>query len=163
MTPYDFHRACSSNDAETVCHAVFDEAHLKWTMQGHSSLTEGEKTVLCVETFFGETLNGGLDQYLGNESGLLAQYGSVSLRRVGLDKYARILDKTLARCIATKEEGHGDEIATRYELPDSEEELEALEELEKEFFDLYFADELEFRRQLLSYVLNNEDQFVYPD
>lgn len=165
MTPYDFSRLMSSEDSEAICHGVFDQAHDKWTQDGRAALTEGELTVLCVEAFFGETLNGGLEQYLFNESGLLAQFGCASLRRVELDKYAVILNKTLARCTTTTEEDedYADKIVTRHEPPETDDEDGPFSDLEEEFFALYFADKEEFRRHLESYIRNNEDQFVLPE
>jgi hypothetical protein len=166
MTPYDFNLLCSNKDTEAACHAVFDQAHDKWTEHGRASLTEGEITVLCVETFFGETCNGGLFQYLWNESGMLAQYASAALRRVGLEKYAAIADQTLARCVVTTEEDedHPDKIITRHELPgEVNDDDEPFADLEGMFFALYFADKQEFRRKMLAYILSNESQFVYPD
>jgi hypothetical protein len=54
------------SDREGACHAVFDKAHWKWTIHGIEQLTVGERTVIAVETFFGECCNGGLYQYLTN-------------------------------------------------------------------------------------------------
>jgi len=166
MTTYDFSLLRSRNDAEAVCDAVFGQAHDKWTEHGRALLTEGEITVLCVETFFGETCNGGLWQYLWNESGILAQYASAALRRVGLDKFGTIADQTLARCVVTTEEDedHPDRIITRYELPgEITSDDEPFADLEEKFFALYFSDKSEFRRKMLAYILNNEEQFVYQD
>src|SRR5262245_11019714 len=51
-------------DQERTCHVVFDKAHWKWTVHGLEQLTIGERTVIAVETFFGECCNGGFLQYL---------------------------------------------------------------------------------------------------
>jgi len=105
-------------------------------------------------------------QYLWNESGILAQYASAALRRVGLDKFGTIADQTLARCVVTTEEDedHPDRIITRYELPgEITSDDEPFADLEEKFFALYFSDKSEFRRKMLAYILNNEEQFVYQD
>src|SRR5688572_29242303 len=69
LTARDFIALGSEPDLERACHVVFDKAHWKWTVMGREALSLGEVTVIAVETFFGETCNGGLTQYLGNESG----------------------------------------------------------------------------------------------
>ncbi len=150
-----------------VCESVFEEAHTKWSHEGPSALTVGERTVICVMTFFGEMCNGGLETYLGNESGLLAEYGVESLRLIGLDRYADLLEKVFPHCVKTSEGAHGDEMATRYEIPEDESECDVLQKLEKKFFQLYtkkaFSERrAEYERPLASYIRNNEDQFVRP-
>ena len=80
MLPYDFARLQDTPDQEALCHAVFDEANTKWQFEGRHAINAEQVTVICVETFFGEVLNGGFDQYLWNSSGRLASFGPAALR-----------------------------------------------------------------------------------
>jgi Domain of unknown function (DUF4375) len=83
LTARNFSALASDPDLERACHVVFDKAHWKWTVMGREALSGGEITVIAVETFFGETCNGGLAQYLGNESGAFGNDVSEALLRVG--------------------------------------------------------------------------------
>ena len=59
---------------ERDCYLAFDKAHDKWMAKGSSKLTDREKHILVAETFYGEFTNGGLIQFLGNESGSFANW-----------------------------------------------------------------------------------------
>jgi len=99
MSPYEFNQIISNADTEAATHEVFDQAYMKWITHGSEVLTEGEITVYCVETTFGEVCNGGLDQYLTNESGAFAEQCPDALVRVGLPRYAEIVKELLSRCV----------------------------------------------------------------
>jgi hypothetical protein len=96
MNPYEFSKLCASTDKEAPIGVLFDEAHDIWDEEGRDALTEGQITVLAVETFFGEILNGGFYQYFFNQSGGLAAFAPAALRRVGLGSYAPVLETFLA-------------------------------------------------------------------
>jgi hypothetical protein len=101
MTPYDFVRIAGEPNLELALDGVFQEAHAKWTDENIEAdgndeqwtdertlacLTQGQITVLVVETYFGEVLNGGHYQYFSNESGGFANFAPAALRRVNLDE-----------------------------------------------------------------------------
>jgi hypothetical protein len=138
LTHEDFEMVCQSTDLEAACHLVFGKAHSKWSKRGPSALTIGERTLLAVETFFGETCNGGVDQYLGNESGKLTEDLPEALLRVGLTSYVPLAIEIRQRQRTMNED--------------------ALDDLTNRFFELY--DEHAFRRALFDYIRNHEDEFV---
>jgi hypothetical protein len=162
MLSYDFARLRDTPDKEALCHAVFDEAHSKWTLDGLTALNLEQITVICVETFFGEVLNGGLEQFLSNESGRLASHGPAALRRVGLPEYGDILEQVLARCTNTPAvNDHGIQ-EDFFESPehDDDDAADPLQDLDDRFFEFYFANKLEFREKLFEYIVANEAAFV---
>jgi hypothetical protein len=164
MLPYDFFKIRDCGDKEAACHAVFDEAHSKWTVEGRGAINESQLTVMCVETFFGEVCNGGLDQYLFNESGRNASFGPAALRRVGLPNYAEILEEALARCTNTPEENEFGIMEDFFEPTESDDsdddDDDPLGDLDDRYFELYFANKTEFRDKLFQYIVDNEDDFV---
>lgn len=167
MTPYDFAQVRASKGIEAATHRVFDEVYAKWITNGTSSLTVGELTAYCVETVFGEICNGGIAQYFDNESGQLAVHAPDALQRAGLPQYAAILAAALSKCEQIDVSDDLDsndprspfiEWNLRSGTPES-----AIEDLESQFFSLYFADKTEFRRKLFEYIVNHEEEFVSPD
>ena len=161
MLPYDFAKIRECPDKEAACHAVFDEAHTKWTFEGRNAINESQLTVMCVETYFGEVCNGGLDQYLFNESGRNASFGPEALRRVHLPKYAAILEEALNRCTNTPEENEFGIMEDFFEPPDSDDDDDGpLGDLDQRFFKLYFANKTEFRDKLFQYIVDNEPDFL---
>lgn len=132
---------------ESACHKVFDKAHEKWTKFGSAALTEIDRVTLAVETFYGEVTNGGLLQYLGNESGAFAQWASESFEAIGIPAYARVMEdvKSLFPCGVIPEDA--DERWQKVEAIDDE----RLEAVEQPFWDRYFTDKKEIRRKLFEY------------
>jgi hypothetical protein len=159
MNSYDFQQVRNATDLERATHAVFDEAYDAWTDEGRELLTEGQLTVLAVETYFGEVLNGGFWQYFSNQSGALANFAPAALRRVGLNKYADVLDSFL---VLFPKGTVSEDATTRHEQITGLDEQygeEYLEQLERPFWDLYDnADE--FRQKLFDYIVANEAEFV---
>jgi hypothetical protein len=161
MLPYDFAKIRECPDKEAACHAVVDEAHTKWTFEGRDAINESQLTVICVETFFGEVCNGGLSQYLFNESGRIASFGPEALRRVGLPQYAAILGDALQLCANAPEENEFGILEDYFEPPESDDDSDGpLDDLDHRFFELYSADKSEFRDKLFRYIVEHETDFV---
>jgi hypothetical protein len=141
---------------------MFQRAHDCWMESGRRSLSEGQVTVLCAETFFGETCNGGIEQYLFNESGRIASDCAESLRRVGLPKYAAIVEEAIGRCVNEPEENDHGESEDYFDCPDdgSDNDDSPLEDLNERFFAMYFEDKQEFREKLYRYIVDHPQQFV---
>lgn len=130
------------------CQKVFDEAHERWTKNGSGALSEREKVTLAVETFYGEVNNGGLLQYLSNESGAFAQWAAEAFERIGIPAYAQVM-----RSVETLFPGGvipEDEDARRAQTDAIDE--ERLEAVEKPFWNRYHADKNEIRRKLFNYL-----------
>src|SRR5687768_678163 len=108
MNHYDFAQLCTSTNKEEAIGVLFDEAQERWDESGLDSLTEGQITLLAVELFFGEVLNGGFYQYFSNQSGSLTVVAPNALRRVRLDPYAEILEDFL-RLFPDGQPSHDDE------------------------------------------------------
>jgi hypothetical protein len=145
---------------EAACHPVFDEATKRLAVAGRGALTEGQITVVCVETFFGEVCNGGLQQYLINQSPTASACAN-ALRRVGLAAYAEIIEQTLQICTNRPALNEFGELEDDFWLPDFETDDDfPLKELDTRFFEFYFAEEDEFRRHLFQYVIDHESEFV---
>ena len=169
----------SSEDLEAVCSFLFDRVHSKWTFLGEGCLSVAERTLIAVETFFGETCNGGINQYLVNEGGAFAQELPEALARCGLIDYARIaLDlrdlfegeipreasarwaripgiesRTLRRISGRPP---SDQEVRLNEIPNS-----LLEELDSRFVDLYLPGNGEdFRLRLAAYIRENLAEFT---
>ena len=159
MTPYEFSRVRNADDVESAIDAVFHEAYDRWTDQGQDSLSEGQITVLTVWTFFGEVLNGGFWQYFANASGGLANLAPASLRRVGLPKYAEILERFLTLFPDGRVAEDADiRMEQRHSLSEKFD-GEYFEELEQPFWDI-FEDDREFTQKLFAYICEHEAEFL---
>ena len=78
---------------EKICHEAFDKAHDKWSSIKRPFLTKREKVILATETFYGEFSNGGLLQYLDNESGAFANWSVEAFLKIDIPKYSELLQE----------------------------------------------------------------------
>jgi hypothetical protein len=133
---------------EFACHKFFDVAHAKWSRRGPSALSDKERHVLAVETFYGEVNNGGLIQYLGNESGAFAGWAAEAFDAIGIPELADLMRNVQSLF------PHGvipEDPAVRWDLVEAigREQLEALK---PPSFNQYFTDSNEIRRKLFDYL-----------
>ena len=149
----DFVHSTASTDLEAVCHFIFGRAHTKWTDYGSAALTVGERTVIAVETFVGETCNGGLIQYLGNESGAFARDLPEALMRVGLVELVPIALEMKKLFVAPIAEDSAERWKQVEDIEDT-----ALDQLSDEFFEL--LDVKRFRECLTGFIRRNPFDFV---
>ncbi len=119
-------------------------------------MTQGDIVVYTVWTFLGETLNGGIYQYLTNQSGGWAHHCSPSLRRIGASKYADVIDACIADFTSTKTPDDWDDDLDRY----AEMYEDPFSELEHPFFDYYNHNEEELPDLLYKYIFANRDLFT---
>jgi len=158
VTPAEFEKVRTAADVEAACHFIFDKAHWKWTEHGDAALTTGERTVIAVETFFGETCNGGLLQFLLNESGAFARDLPGSLMRVGLTGYVPLaleLNRLFPAPVSHDPNERGDQVDA---LDDGDDVLAALSD---RFFGLYNQQDAKgFRGRLIEYIRANPGEFV---
>lgn len=135
-------------EAESVYHKFFDEAHNKWSHFGNAGLSEKEKFVLAIETFYGEVTNGGLQQYLSNESGAFAEWAVDGFEAIGILAYANIMRNVKSLfpqgVIPEDPRVRCDQMAAI--------DPNRLEEIEQSFWDRYNADAKEIRRRLFQYL-----------
>ena len=161
MTPYDFSKLQDEPDLERAIGIVFDEAHDKWADERSAEcLTEGQITVLVVETYFGEVMNGEHYQYFSNESGGLANFAPAVLRRVGLDEFVPVVEAFIALFPDNRvPEDAGERQQTLDRIADEYDD-EFFERLESQFFELCPGGYDFYRKKLFAYILSHEDQFV---
>ena len=145
-------RAAMYPDEEAImegfCHKLFGEAHDKWCQSGSSSLTVKERHTLAIETFYGEVTNGGLLQYLGNESGAFSNWSVEAFEVIGLPEYADVMRTVKGLFPEDCIPEDLDERSKFVERIDRD----ALETIEEEFWSRYSSNEIEIRRKLYKYL-----------
>jgi hypothetical protein len=133
---------------EKTCHQHFDVAHTKWSSLGAASLSQKERVTLAVETFYGEVTNGGLLQYLGNESGAFAQWSVEAFQTIGIPEFADVMrevEKLFPNEVIPED---ADE---RWDLVEVLNEA-TVEKIEDGFWPRYQSDESEIRKKLYEYL-----------
>lgn len=135
-----------------VCDEFFDAAHAKWRQGGAAALSDKERHVLAVETFLGEVGNGGLAQYLGNESHAFAPWAAEAFARIGSRELAQVMRRVEA-------------LFPRAEIPDSYEACQAilaeldegaLEAIERTFLQRQAEYKSELRQKLYAYLTGKQ-------
>ena len=101
-----------------------------------------------METFYGEVLNGGLDQYLGNESGSFAQWADEAFDAIGIPVYAEVI-RNVKKLFPGGYIPENSEV--RWDLIESIDE-DKLEEIEDVFWKRYGENENEIRDLLYAYL-----------
>ena len=133
---------------DNFCEDFCEAAHAKWTNQGSSNLSDKERHSLAIETFHGEVCNGGLLQYLGNESGAFAQWADDAFDAIGIPVYATVIRKVK-------------ELFPNGQIPEDSNErwdlVEAidddqLEEIEEPFWERYHDHKNEIRELMYAYL-----------
>ena len=92
----EFARLLACNDREMVAHAICDRADDVFYSRGASAVIDPFKTVVTVETFWGEVTNGGLYQYFTNTYGAFATFAPAALEQVGLQLCAKVMKAALS-------------------------------------------------------------------
>lgn len=133
---------------EKVCHDFFDAAHTKWSERGADSLSGKERHVLAVETFYGEVTNGGLLQYLGNESHAFANWASEGFDKLKLGELAKLMRKVMALFPESKIPADYDACWAIAKNLDEK----VIDEIEAEFWRGWLQDKMEIRKKLYAYI-----------
>jgi hypothetical protein len=81
---------------EAVRQAV-EDAFRQLAADGYASLTQFQRTVVCVWAACGEIDNGGFDQFFFNSSGDWSQDTPAALREIGASELADIVAEAIAR------------------------------------------------------------------
>lgn len=132
---------------EKACHDYFDAAHAKWRAQGAEALSSKERHVLAIETFYGEVSNGGLTQYLTNESHAFANWAAEGFEKIKIREFAKLMRQVQALFPDSK-------------IPEDDgvcfplvEKLGAkIEKIEESFWSRWRLDKTEIRRKLYAYI-----------
>lgn len=133
---------------EKVCHDYFDAAHTKWSEQGVEALSSKERHVLAIETFYGEVTNGGLTQYLTNESHAFANWGAEGFEKIKIREFAKLMRKVQALFPNSKIPEDDDVCSALVEKLDEK----AIGEIEDAFWSRWRQDKTEIRRKLYAYI-----------
>lgn len=133
---------------EKVCHDFFAAAHTKWTQRGAGSLSPKERHVLAVETFVGEMANGGLPQYLGNESRAFANWASEGFERIRISELSELMVKVQALFPNSQIPAEYDACWKVVKDLDGQ----VLQEIESGFWRRWRQDKTEIRKKLHAYI-----------
>lgn len=133
---------------EKACHDFFDAAHAKWSEQGAEALSRKERHVLAIETFYGEVTNGGLTQYLTNESRAFANWAAEGFEKIKIREFAKLMRKVQALFPDSRiPEDDGVCFALVEKLDEK-----VIEEIEAGFWSRWRQDRTEVRRKLYAYI-----------
>ena len=133
---------------EQVCHEFFEAAHQKWGELGAAGLNRKEKYALAAETFYGEVTNGGLVQYLGNESLAFANWAPEAFDKIGIPAFAELMRKVQALFPDSNiPQDHDKCCAVVDSLKDG-----TLESIEEAFWTRWRQDKTEIRKRLYAYI-----------
>jgi|GEM_PF-5603670 len=135
--------------------ALFDPAYDKVSFRP-DELTEGDIIIYNISTLIGEVCNGGIMQYMTNESGQWAHHCGRSLRTIGLPEYAQIIE----RCIAaftdkTTPEAWEDDL---YDYMNEQE--EPFDAMEQALWERFHRHEGELLNKLAAYIRQHPEVFA---
>lgn len=146
-----------SKPAAFIIEALFDPACDKVNFRP-DEMTEGDEIVYTVWTFLGEVCNGGIQQYLGNQSGGWAHRCGPSLRKIAASHYAEIIEAALSS-FTTK--GALPRTAWENDLDAFEDgKYDPFEKFDERFFAFYHANKSELTDRLYLYICANRDVFA---
>ena len=171
MTPDTFATLSAEPDLERLCHAVHDETGTTHAVSGEQSLTLPQVTAYCAEVFFGLTLNGGFQSLFAGAYQWTVPHAASSLRTVGLDDFADVMDNAVSNLfpngIPTDDDEYDSAIDTLCDEFDqsalAEQFDDPFEVHETRFWELYQQDKSRFRMQIHRYILEHPNGFVTID
>jgi hypothetical protein len=137
-----------NDNRENFCADFFDAAHNQWMARGSSSLSTRQKHSLAVDTFHGEVCNGGLIQYLSNESGNFANWAANGFDAIGISQYADVMRKVQD---LFPDGSIPEDPDLRFDLVEALDE-NILKEIEQPFWDRYFSNKKEISNKLYQYL-----------
>jgi hypothetical protein len=146
-----------SQPRHVVIDVLFDPACDKVNFRP-GEMTEGDIIVYTVWTFLGETENGGIIQYLTNQSGGWAHECGPSLRKIGGDKYAEIIEECI-RAFTDAESAQDEKWKSDLDAY-WDGRHEPFEEIQQRFWDFYNTNEKELIDMLYDYICENRDLFA---
>lgn len=156
MTAIEFDKGLEIDDLEESIGYFFEKAHWR-AVDGQPS--EGETIVVAIEQFLGEMFNGGVYQYLTNESGALAGQLATSFRRLGFHEWSHLADE-IAAFFPGEVPQRGSERFTQLEHIDWEK-AAGIDSRFSELWDTAGCTIDECRRRLRDYIAQNPAQFVH--
>ena len=133
---------------DRLCHEAFGAAHNKWDASGSAHLSDREKYILAVETFYGEVTNGGLVQYLYNESGAFAEWSIDAFIAIGIPEYAEVMrevKRLFPDGVIPEDQVQRQKVASGIDES-------ILEQIENAFWTRYNAHKTEIRTKLYAFI-----------
>ena len=142
---------------DAVIDALFNPACDKVNFRP-TEMTGGDIIVYTIWTFLGETCNGGIIQYLTNQSGGWAHHCGPSLRQIGADKYADIIEECI-RAFTDAETAQDSKWESDLDAYWDDHD-EPFEDIEDRFWEFYHANADELIDLLYNYICQNRDLFA---
>lgn len=141
----------------TVLSLLFSNARDKATFRP-SQMTSGDIIVYSVLSFRNEVRDGGMIQYLSNESGAWAHQCGPSLRMIGAHEYADIIEASIREFTdaASPRDPTWSNDLEAYQSSNSE----AFQLTDRKIWDLQDANKDELQNLLYTYICDNRDVFA---
>lgn len=143
----------ASHQMDRAIDALFDAAYDKVSFRP-GEMTSGDILVYNISTFVGEVANGGVTQYILNESGRWAPHLLQSLYTIGADVYAGIWEECLAVFAVGKEPDEWEDAI--FDLDEDD----PFHAQETRFFELYHANKRELIELLYAYICEHRELFA---
>lgn len=157
----DLNRLCSRKDTDDACRAIVLRAEARLRTAGFNGLTEGERAVLCAETFLYRMCREGAAGVVMTLEGDVLEHAEAALTRVGLAEYAPAA-RLLVRKTRELPRSRGDREPLASELPD-----DTFQDVDAAFHAIHVpwgdhdpADDHPHRKVLMKYVCANRAEFT---
>lgn len=162
IDPAMLRKLIETNDKELISHSLCEVGDGIFYHQGIGAVPNALRTVVAVETFYGEVANGGLTQYLSNDHKAFAVYAVEALGDVGLPVPAKVLRRALELFPQEIQDSSGPDYFDHFETIDEKFGSDYLEnEIEQEFWDWYNdGNKNEIRDRLHAWIITNEARFT---
>ena len=162
IKPAKLRKLIETDDKELISHTLCDVADGIFYDRGVQAVPPALRTVVAVETFYGEVANGGLIQYLSNGHEAFAVYATAALDEVGLPLPAKVLRRALELFPREIRESSEPDYIDYFDAIGEKFGSDYLEnEIEQEFWDWYNdGHEDEIRNQLHNWIVANESRLA---
>lgn len=150
-------KVIATGDKELVSHTLCDVADDIFYKDGAAAVPSTLRTIVSVETFFGEVTNGGIIQFLGNDHGAFAPYVVDALATVGLPEASEVMRRVLAPFPNEMSESKAPDYIEALEVIEESHGEDFLDEIEKDFWAWYHdGNRKTIRDRLHDWIVANE-------
>ena len=162
IDPVKLRKLIETNDKELISHSLCEVGDDIFYDRGVEAVPSALRTIVAVETFYGEVANGGLTQYLSNDHRAFAVYAVDALEDVGLPVPAKVLRSALELFPQEIKDSSEPDYFDYFETIDEEFGSDYLEkQVEREFWDWYNDGNMnEIRDRLHAWIIENEARFT---
>lgn len=150
-------KVIATGDKELVSHSLCEVADDIFYKEGAAAVPSTLRTIVSVETFFGEVTNGGIIQFLGNDHGAFAPYVVDALAVVGLPEASEVMRRALAPFPIELSESIDPDYIEALELIEEVQGDDFLDKIEKDFWTWYHdGNRTTIRDRLHEWIVANE-------